>query len=310
MKARAPGKLVISGAYAVLRGAPALVTAVDRYVVADDGRAASFETPEVEAALRLLGVAGPHPWFSAEALRKDGRKLGLGSSAAICAASVALLHTRALAQLPTDLNAGLAQSIYELTSSAHRAAQGGGSGVDVAAACFGGTLEARLDQSDGRFQLQVSPTQLPTDLVIETWSAPLSATTSDFVRRVFSLEKSAEADFNRLLDAQIEASRAAVFAFERGRSDDFVAALRRQLTALEDLGDAAQVPIVLPEHRPLCDAVKDDACFIPSGAGGGDVMLYVSTAPSDRTFRQQAEALGLHLIPLHVGAQGVHILPD
>ena len=34
MIARAPGKLVLSGAYAVLEGAPALVCAVDRYVVA------------------------------------------------------------------------------------------------------------------------------------------------------------------------------------------------------------------------------------------------------------------------------------
>ena len=33
--ARAPGKVVLSGAYAVLEGAPALVAAVDRYVVAD-----------------------------------------------------------------------------------------------------------------------------------------------------------------------------------------------------------------------------------------------------------------------------------
>ena len=35
MRARAPGKLVLSGAYAVLEGAPALVAAVDRYAVAD-----------------------------------------------------------------------------------------------------------------------------------------------------------------------------------------------------------------------------------------------------------------------------------
>ncbi|HXS15937.1 MAG TPA: hypothetical protein VN764_02050 [Polyangiaceae bacterium] len=310
MKARAPGKLVISGAYAVLRGAPAVVTAVDRYVIADDGLVANFETPEVEAALRLLGIAGPHPWFSADALRQDGRKLGLGSSAAICAASVALLHTRALPSLPPDLNSRLGQSIYELTLSAHRAAQGGGSGVDVAAACFGGTLEARLDQADGKFQLQVSPVTLPKDLVIETWSAPLSATTADFVRRVFALERSAEATFTDLLGAQIEASRAAHAALLQGSSAHFVAALRRQLSALEALGDAAQVTIVLPEHRPLCDSVKEGACFLPSGAGGGDVMLHVSTAPSDRSFRQQAEALGLHLIPLHIGAQGVHILPD
>jgi phosphomevalonate kinase len=35
MKARAPGKIVISGAYAVLEGAPSVVTAADRYVTAD-----------------------------------------------------------------------------------------------------------------------------------------------------------------------------------------------------------------------------------------------------------------------------------
>ncbi len=38
MIARAPGKIVISGAYAVREGAPAIVAAVDRYAVADGAR--------------------------------------------------------------------------------------------------------------------------------------------------------------------------------------------------------------------------------------------------------------------------------
>ena len=50
MRARAPGKIVMSGAYAVLEGAPAIVTAVDRYVLADAGRPAEFVTPEVREA--------------------------------------------------------------------------------------------------------------------------------------------------------------------------------------------------------------------------------------------------------------------
>ena len=49
-RARAPGKLVLSGAYAVLSGAPALVAAVDRYVVADSARPTLFDAPEVRAA--------------------------------------------------------------------------------------------------------------------------------------------------------------------------------------------------------------------------------------------------------------------
>ena len=39
MIAKAPGKLVVSGAYSVLEGAPAIVVAVDRYAVADTSRA-------------------------------------------------------------------------------------------------------------------------------------------------------------------------------------------------------------------------------------------------------------------------------
>src|SRR5262249_8121092 len=67
--ARAPGKLVLSGAYSVLYGAPALVAAVDRYVSADSALAAERVTPEVRAA---LGDA-PAPGFDASALRRDGK---------------------------------------------------------------------------------------------------------------------------------------------------------------------------------------------------------------------------------------------
>ncbi len=87
-RARAPGKLVLSGAYAVLSGAPAIVAAVDRYVTADSARPASFLTPEVRAAIGDQ----PAPWFNADDLRENGEKLGLGSSAAILVASLAALE--------------------------------------------------------------------------------------------------------------------------------------------------------------------------------------------------------------------------
>src|ERR1700689_3835186 len=69
MRARAPGKLVLTGAYAVLEGAPAIVAAVDRYAVADDA------APD-EGDVRALHDG-------------SGRKLGLGSSAASMVASEA-----------------------------------------------------------------------------------------------------------------------------------------------------------------------------------------------------------------------------
>ena len=63
-RARAPGKLVLSGAYAVLSGAPAIVTAVSRYVIADTSQLAELVTDEVAAALAPGQVAS---WVSARA---------------------------------------------------------------------------------------------------------------------------------------------------------------------------------------------------------------------------------------------------
>ena len=164
--ASAPGKLVLSGEYVVLDGAPALAMAVDcraqvtiqpadgdEYVVdsrgetrrfepredgirfsADDGRFGLLEfawaasTPECAQRLTL----DTESFFDTA----SGRKLGLGSSAAL---TVALCR----ALLPRDTSM---ESVFNAATRAHRAFQTGvGSGVDVASACFGGVLEYRMD---------------------------------------------------------------------------------------------------------------------------------------------------------------------
>ena len=59
MRTFAPGKLVLTGAYAVLDGAPAICVAVSRGAYADGDRVALSATPEVRAALGD-GVPAPH----------------------------------------------------------------------------------------------------------------------------------------------------------------------------------------------------------------------------------------------------------
>ncbi len=310
MKAKAPGKLVVSGAYAVLRGAPALVTAVERHVVADDERAPEFRTNEVSAALSLLGRSDEHPYFDASELRQDGRKLGLGSSAAICAASVALLMRRDLSARGAPTDADIARGVYDVALLAHRTAQGGGSGIDVAAACFGGTLRAVISGDEDRKDLAVTGAHLPLDLVIETWASPKAASTSEFVSRVFSLESRAPREFSRLFSPQIEASRQAVDSVERGDPAEFIEALSAQTRALLALGAAAGVPIVLPEVDSLQACLEKGEAFLPSGAGGGDVTLFVARHESSDAFRQQARQKHFELIPLGLGARGVHLFDE
>ena len=292
MKARAPGKLVLSGAYAVLDGAPALVAAVDRYVTADSDRAADFVAPEVREALSRRPLGEP-PWFDASALRAGDRKLGLGSSAAILAASLAALW-------PT--NESLAASIFPLALASHRAAQGGGSGVDVAAACHGGVLCCTLVAGE----LKVASHTLPAGIVLEVWSCPESTATRVMLAAVRALRDRDGARYQGHMD-EVEAG--ALAARDAGGVAALVAAVGTQWDALRRLGDAASAPIVTGRMRRLNDiAVQAGARFGPSGAGGGDVALWIGADGSPPQFRARAERAGLCLLDLHVGAPGVQRL--
>ncbi|HTQ07295.1 MAG TPA: hypothetical protein VMI54_25740 [Polyangiaceae bacterium] len=293
MRARAPGKLVLSGAYAVLDGAPALVTAVDRFVLADASRAAERVTPEVRAA---LGDA-PAPWFDASALREGDEKLGLGSSAAILVASLA---ARELAR-GSRTDGELAEAVLRPALAAHALAQGGGSGVDVAAAAYGGTLSYRITPHEPT----VTRVTLPRAVVVETWWSGRPAATSDFVGRVRALRERDPEDYATLMDAQSSAALRAERAVSTGDAVGFVSALHAQRAALAALGRVAGVPIVTPEAERLASRAAP-AAVLPAGAGGGDVLLHVGFEPSAPEFRELAASLGHRLLALVLGARGVH----
>ncbi|HYQ41182.1 MAG TPA: hypothetical protein VER11_04430 [Polyangiaceae bacterium] len=297
--ARAPGKLVLSGAYAVLSGAPALVVAVDRYVVADSARAATFLTPEVHAALGER----PAPWFDASQLREGEKKLGLGSSAAILVASLAALelHTE-----PALSDEALCERVYDRAFVAHRTAQGGGSGVDVAASAHGGLLGARRTASGA---LELSRLGLPSSLHFEVWACSVAASTSAFLARIAEFAGRDPAAHARCIGAQAEAAEFALDAVVREHAADFVAAITRQVATLTALGQAAGVSIVTPELAELAQlAIAHGAAFLPAGAGGGDVAYWVGSSAPPTAFAARARELGLSRVELALGARGVHAL--
>ncbi|WP_437972315.1 hypothetical protein WMF04_24800 [Sorangium sp. So ce260] len=328
MIARAPGKLVLSGAYAVLEGAPALVAAVDRYAVADPARPADLVTEEVQAAIDA-GALDRAAWFDASALRsaapapepaspgapprEASRKLGLGSSAAIL---VATLAARAAAAAPTMAAAAAAaasagrpmpawdtRALFLAALAAHRRAQGGGSGVDVAASVYGGVLCCRLGP-DG--ELAVTPHALPGGLAIEVFASDASARTSAMLERVRALAAREPEAHRALLGAAAEGARAATLAAD---ARAFVAAIDRQVDALAELGDRAGAPIVTPALARLRPAAAaEGAALAPSGAGGGDVSLYVGGAPPSAAWLAAARAAGFERVPMSLGAPGVHVL--
>jgi phosphomevalonate kinase len=301
MMACAPGKIVLSGAYAVLEGAPALVAAVDRYVIADPRREAEFVTPEVREALQHRGATRA-PWFDARALRDEAndRKLGLGSSAAILVASLAALE---VGSEPTLDDAALARRVFDAALCAHRIAQGGGSGIDVAASAFGGILRFQLP-SDGGVLPTTAPFELPKPLVIGVWSSASAASTAIMLEGVNALKKTHPSDYRTALD-ELAATAEAAASATNGAA--YVAACRRQLQGLASLGRLAHVPIVTPEVSELDRAAQMvGAAILPSGAGGGDIVLMISEHPPHADLEASARRLGLAPLNLVLGARGVH----
>jgi phosphomevalonate kinase len=295
---------VLSGAYAVLEGAPSIVAAVDRAVVADASIAASFVTDEVRAAIEA-GVIERAPWFDASALRTtlpDGtsRKLGLGSSAAILVASIAAASGE---RLRCARSGSLADAVFPAAYAAHRKAQPGGSGIDVAASAFGGVITATI--RDGG--LDVAPHRLPEGTVVEVFASPVSASTGDLIRKVRAFAAADPIRYRRLLDAAAHGSQAAKAATT---TPALVAAISAQLDALAELGDLSGAGIVTPDAaavRP--EAAAEGATFGPSGAGGGDIAVYIGGGPSSERLRNIAQTHGYTLLDLDIGAPGITWTP-
>jgi len=293
--AKAPGKLVLSGAYSVLFGAPAIVTTVDRYVTADSSRTAEFVTPEVLAA---LPANVPAPVFDASELRSEFGKLGLGSSAAILVASLGALEP----EPPTT------EALTQLTRRAllaHRTAQGGGSGIDVLASVQGGTLVVRT-QTEAELPGFKAVT-LPFGLHWSVWFSGRSTSTSAMIAQVNQLRSLHRRRFDAILTPLSNAAEDAARAIELNQASDLLAALRVQGSQLQLLGEAADVDIVTRETLELDRlAQAEGALCMPSGAGGGDVMLRVGVTEPGAQFVALSQSLGFVRLPLVLGAPGLH----
>ncbi len=296
MRARAPGKLVLTGAYAVLAGAPAIVVAVDRYAVADGARRATSSPAEVAAAFR----GDPAPELDLTGLQaEDGRKLGLGSSAA---AVVAALAVRAFERGRALGDPATRGEIFRLARQAHAQVQAGGSGVDVAASVHGGMLRYQLVGDEPSIQRMV----VPADLTLQAYASDRSARTSDLRARVDAAGRRDPSAAGVLADAMAYVAERAADAMAAGETASFVSAVRDYERCLGRLGSFADAPIVPEGWSALAQrAYSEGGAFIPSGAGGGDVAVWLAHGAPSASFRSHAASLGLRPLDLGIDPAGV-----
>lgn len=299
MRVFAPGKLILSGAYVVLEGAPSLVVAVDRGAIADSVAWGPTRSAELAAAFS----AEHAPRVDVSAMLEGGQKLGLGASAASLVAALALGEAEAGAALDDDATR---RRVFLAARRAHATAQGGGSGVDIAASVYGGLLRYELG-ADGLGSVRAL--DVPEDLSIRAYFTGASASTPALRAAVDAL-RDRDPSRHASCFAELRAiAERACDCVQRGATGAFVAALADSLDGLARLGDAAGAPIVPTSLRPLGDAARrEGAAFLMSGAGGGDVAVHVGTDAPSPALEVELARKGLVNVPVVVDHLGVRVL--
>jgi phosphomevalonate kinase len=345
VEATAPGKLVVSGEYAVLSGAPALVLAVERRMrvsMRPGGRDWSIGSVGFAGASRhaLAALAGgpdlarddpatavQHVLRAAiarghvlDALPRDlevvidssagveaGAKLGIGTSAAVCAA---------LAAACLSLAGHGATDTLEVALAAHRDLQGGrGSGLDVAAAFHGGLIRferppvgaSARSRSPAIRERALAPTVArlgwPAGIAWLPIVTGVPASTSDFIGR---FERYCAGAVPDPLAHLVAVARAVVAALPD--ADGFMRELRAYTARLDALDQAAGLGIFGPHHARLRALAPADVVYKPCGAGGGDLgIACAGDAAALEAFGAAAAAAGYTPLRMEIARHGVDV---
>ncbi|MEO8878374.1 MAG: hypothetical protein ABI461_22475 [Polyangiaceae bacterium] len=290
----APGKMLFTGAYAVLEGAPAIVIAIDRLARAEVGSETDKPTAEVKEALGEKA-----PICDPSALQLDGKKLGLGSSAAVLVASIGAAEVAKGNSLDDpDLRA----KIFARARDAHSLVQAGGSGFDLAASTYGGILRYTLHAGKS----WVTSLDLPIALEWRAYFSGTSARTSELRAQVDAFRDRDRDAYDRVLGKLGGAAEDAAAKLLDGAANGFVDAARKFAEGLEELGEESDAPIVPLQFRRLAVvAAAQGAAFFPSGAGGGDIGVYLGTTPPSDEFEERATQLGFNDLDLRLDLAGL-----
>jgi len=306
-----PGKIVISGEYAVLDGAPAIVSTLKQKVnitIQKSDKNHNIYTTSVlqgvfpftmdddanvlwlEADPGVFGLLLQHAfkilkpklkenlWIavdSSEFFRttKDGTaiKLGIGSSAAV---SVGI--TQALSQYQAIRSSP--ENLLSQANSIHQGLQGKqGSGIDVAC-CFAdqGVIECTKDSVKNHTWSILS---WPNGLHLKALTTSQYGSTNRLVANYQRASNLYPKEFNSALDQFLEITQSLSHAWKSEDVDLIIDLLRAYDVHIKKLDKIGGIGIYTQVHADIQNIASTHNVFYkPSGAGGGDIGLAFSSS--------------------------------
>ncbi len=300
LRASAPGKLMLMGEHAVLRGRLALVCAVDQRISVElkprRDREVTIQSMlgRHRCDLDTLTVQEPFEFVLGVLVRYGARlpsgfeltiesqfpdTVGLGSSAAVTAATTAVVH--AWLRESNDKRV-----VFEDSWSVIREIQGKASGADVAASVYGGIVGFRMSpleiiELDGLYPITVV-------------CSGTKAKTTEVITAVEDRHRRAPDRFEFLFDVMDRASQDAVEAIRNGVWAEVGLTMTIGQDVMQGLGVSNDT------LDAIVGALRDDPGILGakiSGAGSGDCVVGLGTVKNP--------GFGYERLPIQMDSQGV-----
>lgn len=346
MIARAPGKLILLGEYAVLEGAPALVMAVNRLARVELTPADNFEvsSPAIQVERARFTLEGDTIQLDADIDSVSRARLKfflailkttvqhLAETEDVLPPCRILLETEAFRDEKLDAKLGLGSSaaltvatcagllamagkpvddstrltIWRLSHQAHFLAQGK----------MGSGIDIAASVFGGVIQFE--PSRQPHHLstrgsekfvqMLPIWSGK-AMSTRWMLKRTQNLKTTHPQKFQDLMNHMKNLAQAGCNHYQQRDIPAFLETINQYYQAMYDLGKHSRAPIISKPHRTLAAiAHEQGAVYKPSGAGGGDLGLAFAESPDVITRLSRAvRQKGFEPVDLAEDTQGVRI---